>query len=328
MTQELEVRTENASVVVVEYFSDKVIGEFINSRSANTNTQSKYRRIIRQMLKYFTAQGITMPTEDDANCYINTLRNEVDENGKQKSPYTIRLYSTVMKSFFAFLGRKGYYADITADVKVNIKKSKTHNRKSLNQNQAERLIGAIDGTDIISLRNKAIVALALTTGVRTVEIERADKGDLTEADGYWELKVQGKGRTSKDEIVKVMPWVAQMIFNYLSKRGEVSNTDPLFASTARNNKKYGIRYSAQSVGKMLKSTMKAAGIDDTQITAHSTRHYAATTAIKQGVDLREVSAMLRHSSLDVTMTYLHDISLETRRAEAAVAATLAAAAGF
>lgn len=320
MTQELTAR--NAAGLSVEFFGDKVIDEFINSRSANANTQSKYRRIVRQILKHFAGQNVSMPTEDDANKYIALLRAE------KKSDYTIRLYSTVMKSFFKFLGRKGYYADITAEVKVSLKKSKTHNRKALTQSQAERLIGAIVGTDIVSCRNRAIIALALTTGVRTVEIARANREDFSEADGFWALKVQGKGRLTKDETVKVVPWVAQMILSYLDLRGSVKGDDPLFASTARNNSRYGNRYSEQSVGKMIKATMKSVGIDDKQISAHSTRHYAATTAIKQGVDLREVSDMLRHSSLDVTMTYLHDISLESRRAESAVAATLSAAAGF
>ena len=214
MTQELTVKAENFLAVSTEFFGDKAIEEFINSRSANANTQSKYRRIIRQVLKNFAAQKITAPVEDDVNRYIVTLR------AQKKSDYTIRLYATVMKSFFSFLGRKGYYADIAADVKVSLKKSKTHNRKALTQKQAERLISAINGTDEVSRRNRAIIALSLTTGVRTVEIERADVEDLSEADGYWALKVQGKGRLTKDETVKVVPWVAQMILSYLALRGD------------------------------------------------------------------------------------------------------------
>ena len=62
--------------------------------------------------------------------------------------------------------------------------------------------------------------------------------------------------------------------------------------------------------------------DNKRITAHSCRHYAATTAIESGVDIREVSEMLRHTSVVVTSTYLHDLSLETRRAELAVADAL------
>ena len=86
--------------------------------------------------------------------------------------------------------------------------------------------------------------------------------------------------------------------------------------------KYGVRLSEQSIGKMIKRMMIAVGITDKKITAHSTRHYAATTAIKSGIDIREVAAMLRHTSIVVTSVYLHDLSLQTRRAELAVADVL------
>ena len=108
----------------------------------------------------------------------------------------------------------------------------------------------------------------------------------------------------------------------MDKRGNVADDEPLFASTSNNNSKYGNRYSEQSVGKMIKRRMIKVGINDKRISAHSTRHYCATCACKSGIDIREVGSMLRHSSIVVTSVYLHDISLETRRAEMAVAEVL------
>ena len=217
---------------------------------------------------------------------------------------------------------------------LRIKKSTCHKRDALTQDQAQKLLAAIDGDDEKSIRDRAIIALALQCGLRTCEIERANVEDLTDAGGYFELVVQGKGCTSKDseQIVKVAPQVAAMIFKYWAARGDKVKADslyssdaqrPMFTSTSRNQ--YGskaARLSAQSVGKMIKARMKAVGVDSKKITAHSTRHFAATCAIKAGVDLREVSAMLRHASLNVTMTYLHDLDKKTRRAELAVADTL------
>ena len=207
-------------------------------------------------------------------------------------------------------------------MQARLRKSATHNKKALTLNQAQKLLGAIKGNDVISLRNKAIIALCLQAGLRTVEVSRADVSDLQPAIGYYTLKVQGKGHVDKDQVVKVSAPVAEMILSYLDARGVASDGEPLFTSTSRNNSKYGARLSAQSVGKMIKATMKSVAIDDKAITAHSTRHFAATTAIKAGVDLRQVSSMLRHSNLNVTMTYLHDIDLESRRAELAVSDSL------
>ena len=133
------------------------------------------------------------------------------------------------------------------------------------------------------------------------------------------MDVVGKGHTTADATVRIAPQVAELINSYLDLRGEFNSDAPLFASTSRNNSKFGNRLSAQSVGKMIKRMMIQVGINDRRITAHSTRHFAATCAIKAGVDVREVSAMLRHTSIVVTSVYLHDLSIKTRRAELAVA---------
>ena len=318
MTAEKMIATlGNTSVISVENFGDTTIEGFIASRHCSPNTAKTYRNSIRQLLKFFTANSITAPATADVDAYINSLRAE------KKSDKTIRLYSTTTKLYFAYLEKQGIYRDVAADMEpLKLRKATTHNKKALTDAQAKKLLESVKGDSVIALRDKAIIALALTCGLRTCEISRANVGDFHEDDGYWTLDVIGKGHLKADATVKVAPVVAEMIQAYLDKRGNVADDEPLFTSTSNNNSKYGNRYSEQSVGKMIKSAMKNAGIKDKKITAHSTRHYAATMAIKAGVDIREVSAMLRHTSIVVTSVYLHDISLETRRAELAVADAL------
>lgn len=307
----------NTAVISVENFGDTTIEAFIASRHCSPNTAKTYLNSVRQMLKFFAAKGVTAPVTADMDNFINTLR------AAKKSDKTIRLYATVMKLYFAYLEKQGIYRDVAAGMEpLKLRKATTHNKKSLSDTQAKRLLAVVKGDNIISLRNKAIIALCLTCGLRTVEVARANVGDFHEDEGYYTLDVIGKGHQKADATVKIAPVVAQMIQAYLDKRGNVADDEPLFTSTSNNNSKYGNRYSEQSVGKMIKSYMKDAGIKDKKITAHSTRHFAATTAIKAGVDIREVSAMLRHTSVVVTSVYLHDISLETRRAELAVADSL------
>ena len=314
-------RLNDAAIVNVEYFSDTTIDGFVASRHGSANSCKTYRNTTRRLVKYFAVNGIVQPTTADFDAYINTLR------ASGKSASTLRLYSTVGKMFFAYLEKQGIYRDVTKDAApLKLRKSKTHNKKALTDTQAKLLLAAVKGDNEIALRDRCIVALALQTGLRTVEIERANIGDLKDEDGYYSLAVQGKGRLAKDEFVKVASPVAKLIRAYLNLRGVADENAPLFTSTSHNvgwtKNQYGVRLSAQSIGKLIKSYMKTAGINDTQITAHSTRHYAATTAIKAGVDIREVSAMLRHTSITITATYLHDLSLETRRAELAVADVL------
>ena len=284
----------NTNVISKEYFGDTVVDAFIASRHCSENTAKTYRNAVRQLLKYFAANKITAPTTADVDAFINELR------GAKKSASTLRLYSTCTKLFFAFLGKRGFYTNVAADAApLKLRKSSTHARKSLTDEQAQKLLHAVKGDSLIARRNRAIIALALQTGVRTVEISRANVGDFQPAGDYWTLAVVGKGHQ------------------------QAADDEPLFASVSNNRQwtanKYGSRLSEQSVGKLIKAAMKAAGIVDRKISAHSCRHYAATTAIEAGCDIREVSAMLRHTSIVITSIYLHDLSLKTRRAEMAVA---------
>ena len=304
-----------ADVTSVEYFSDTLIDEFIASRHSSPNTAKTYRNACRQMLKFFAAKGIVAPMTADVDSFFNSLR------AAKKSVATLRLYSTVAKLYFAFLQKKGVYRDVAAEAEpLKLRKSSTHNKKALTPAQAKKLLSAVKGDSLIARRDRAIIALALQTGVRCCEISRANVGNFQQDAGYWTLAVTGKGRLTADEIVKVAEPVAALINAYLSLRGDVADDAPLFVSESRQNR--GQRLSVQSVGKMIKARMKAVGIDDKKITAHSTRHFAATTAIQAGVDIREVGAMLRHSSIVVTSTYLHDLSVASRRAEMAVADSL------
>lgn len=318
-------QVKETDIISVEYFSDTTIAAFVASRHGSANSCKTYRNATRRLVKYFADNGVAQPKAADFDAYINTLR----ANGKSAS--TLRLYSTVGKMFFGYLEKHGIYSNITSDAApLKLRKSSTHNKKALTDKQAKMLLSAVKGDNEIALRDRCIIALALQTGLRTCEIERADVGDLEDAGDYYTLAVRGKGRLAKDEILKVALPVAKLILSYLNLRGVTDKNAPLFTSKSRNvswaKNSYGVRLSAQSIGKLIKSYMKIAGINDSKITAHSTRHFAATTAIKAGVDIREVSAMLRHTSVVITSTYLHDISLETRRAELAVADSLFGAA--
>ena len=307
---------DTSAVAKVEFFGDSVIDEFIASRHASDNTNRTYRNALRQLLKFFAANNISVPTENDIDGFINGLK------AQKKSAATLRLYTTVTKSFFAFTARRGYFANVAADVTLKLRKTQTHAKRALTAEQAKALLASVEGDSLLSCRDRAIIALALTCGLRTVEISRADRGDLRDdgCGGYF-LSVQGKGRITKDAVVRVAPTVAKLIDSYLSLRGEVDSDTPLFLSESNSNR--GVRLSVQSVQKMIRRRMKTIGVyAKGVISPHSTRHFCATQAIRAGVDIREVSAMLRHSNLTVTTIYLHDLSVESRTAEMTVAASL------
>lgn len=294
--------------VAVENFGDRLIEEFIANRHMLPTSRKTYRNAIRQLTKYLAQQRIRSPTESDIDFFIDGL------TGKKES--TLRLYVTVIRLFFSYLSRRGKYPNVAADVRIKKIKARSHSKKALTLVEAQRLLKTVSGEKEIPRRDRAILALALTTGLRTCEISRADLSDIENVDGKFFLAVQGKGRLAKDGQIRLPIEVYRLLQEYLIVRTDSSAA--LFVSTSNHNR--AVRLTAAGIGKLIKRHMIAAGLG--KYSAHATRHFAATQALKNGVDIREVSEMLRHSSLSVTMVYAHDLSIETRRAENEVSKTL------
>lgn len=323
MTATKMIAKVDTAAITIEYFSDNNIEGFIASRHSSENTAKTYRNGIRQMLKFFAANNITAPTTADIDNFINTLR------AAKKSKATLALYFRITKLFFSYLERIGVYRDVAADVApLHLKKSSTHKKSSLSNEQAQKLLESVTGNSLIDIRDKALIALALSTGLRCCEISRANVKNFNDCGEYYTLDIVGKGFESEEdaEQVKVALPVAEIINKYLNLRVVVEDDEPLFASASNNRRwtknSYGARLSPQSISKLVAKYMRRAGVKSTKISAHSTRHYAAVQAIRNGVDLREVKDMLRHSNINVTLIYLDDIKLETRRAELSVASSL------
>ena len=112
------------------------------------------------------------------------------------------------------------------------------------------------------------------------------------------LFIQGKGKTSKGDFVKISEPVMAAIRGYLALRGEVKDDEPLFASTAHRNA--GQRLTTRSISGICKQAMIRAGFNSPRLTAHSLRHSAVTLALLAGVSIQEVSQFARHSSINIT----------------------------
>ena len=312
------MKVSETAIVNVEYFSENTIGEFIKSRKCSENTARTYRNACRRLSKFFATKQ-TAPTTAGLDEFFNQLRSE------KKSDATLKLYFAVAKLYFKFLAKNNIYLDVAADAEpLNLRKSQTHKKGALSESQAKKLLAAVKGDDVLARRDRALLALALSTGVRCCEISRASKCDFNvneEGDGDYLLAVTGKGHQTADATVRVALPVVELINSYLELRGEISNDAPLFVSESNQNR--GARLSVQAVGLVIRKYMQACKVyRKHSVSPHSTRHFAARQSLKNGVDIREVSAMLRHTSLNVTMVYLADIAAQTRRAELTIANSL------
>ena len=167
------------------------------------------------------------------------------------------------------------------------------------------------------LRDRAIIALMLTAGLRTIEICRADVKDIRRVNGCYFLYVLGKGRSTKSESVKLAPQVYSLIQSYLKVRGRVKGDEPLFVSTSNRSK--GKRLDTQSIRKLIKKDLRGIGLDSDRLSAHSLRHTAATQMLLNGVRLEEVQMILRHRNITVTQIYNHAIQRMQNEGENIVA---------
>lgn len=174
--------------------------------------------------------------------------------------------------------------------------SQESSTQGLERDEARALLAAIDGEDLTALRDRAVITLALYTGLRRAEITGADRADLGRENGHRTLTVTGKG--GMRQTVKLPVPAAREIDAYLAAREDTSPA--LFVSHAQNGTA-GKRLSAQAVYRRVKRYAEAAGL--TEITPHSLRHTFVTLALDGGATVRQVQAAARHADPKTTLRY-------------------------
>ena len=296
-----------------------LVSRWIRFAGVAAKSEATYRMAVKQMLKYFAVKEISSPTRED----LIAWRDSLIEAGR--SAATVQLYLTSAKLFYRWLAQEGLYENIGDHLKSRVKISHEHKKDALSAKQSAALLKAVKGESEKALRDRAILALMLSTGLRTIEIERADVGDFSYFHGDCYLRVQGKGHSQKDQLVRVDGRVKALIDEYLKKRGNTKPNQPLFVSTARMNK--GARISTQTVRKMVKGNLRSIGLDSPRLTAHSLRHSAALQMLLGGASLEQVQQSLRHVSIATTMIYNHSVTRMQNKAETYAADALFGAAG-
>lgn len=152
-----------------------------------------------------------------------------------------------------------------------------------------------------TLRNYAIVNLIIRTGLRTVEVSRANIGDIRKKGNEILLYVQGKGKKEKKEFVILKPGAFEPISLYLNLRKFTKPELPLFTSLSNRNSEE--RLSQDYISRIFKKALRYIGIDDSRLTAHSGRHTAAHLYLEAGGSIVKLQEMLRHASVDTTRFY-------------------------
>lgn len=278
---------------------ERLLKEFLSDADLSHATKDTYRKALKVFFCW---------VEENLNSHFSSrevrlYRNSLMDSGL--SPLSVSTYLTSLRSFFDFLVEKELVPYNPAARVKGAKRPRGHLRDSLVTHQVRRLLDVIDTSNPLGKRDFAMINLMVRCGLRSIEINRTNVGDLRAKEGEMVLYVQGKGRETKDEFVVVLKEAYGAITDYLAERGPVKDQDPLFCGTS--NRSRG-RLSTRSIRGRVAHYMNLAGIKTNRVTTHSLRHTAATLAIAGGASILAVQEMMRHSSINTTRIYIHEMS--------------------
>lgn len=229
--------------------------------------------------------------------WLNRLgTNTSDELQKNTQNYHL----IALRSFLKFCAKRDIKT-MPAD-KIELAKSTRKQVTFLNQDELERLFNTPKIDTINGLRDRAMMELLFSSGLRVSELVNLDVGDINLK--RKEFMVRGKGQ--KDRPIFISDASVWWLNQYLSKRDD--NSKPLFIRYS-GNKKVNLsgnfyRLTARSVQRLIAKYALMAGITK-RVSPHTLRHSFATDLLMNGADLRSVQAMLGHSNISTTQIYTH-----------------------
>jgi site-specific recombinase XerD len=227
--------------------------------------------------------------------------NRLGTNNKDElSKVTQNYHLIALRSFLKFLTKRNI--DALAPEKIELARTKRPQVTFLNEDELKRLFSAVNTKNEIGLRDRAILELLFSSGLRVSELVslNVDQVNLSRR----EFMVRGKGQ--KDRPIFISHQAVQWISEYLNIRKD--NTKALFIRY-NGTKKVDLtgnyhRLTARSVQRLVSKYALLAGITK-HVSPHTLRHSFATDLLMNGADLRSVQAMLGHSNIATTQIYTH-----------------------
>ena len=237
--------------------------------------------------------------ERQIKCDTLTIREFLNYlYGQNYTKSTTARKLATLRSFYKFLVRR---AIVSANPLSTIRTPKQEKRlpKCLDLEQVQKLLEAPGDADLLSARDKAMLEVLYSSGIRVSELVDLDMGDLDLQEGV--LRVRGKGR--KDRLTPIGSQAIKALQRYFELRAVDSRCQGPDSHRVFLNK-HGESLSTRSVRRKLDKYLLTAGLDP-GISPHTLRHSFATHLLNNGADLRSVQELLGHQSLSTTQIYTH-----------------------
>lgn len=202
-----------------------------------------------------------------------------------------------LRAFLKYLVRRGITS--LPPERIDLAKVGERHLDLMSSEDLGRLLSAPEGEGIGALRDRAMLELLFSTGLRVSELCSLSRYIDLQKD---ELSVRGKGE--KVRVVFLSSEAKEAVKKYIDKRGDVD--DALFIKHTKGGSATAksLRLTQRSVERTVKHYAIKAGISK-KVTPHVIRHSFATDLLENGADLRSVQAMLGHSNISTTQIYTH-----------------------
>ncbi len=275
-------------------------------RNCSKLTIRNYRHYLERFLKFLSKQfpTLTKPpqiTSEVVREYRLFLSRYVDENGLTLKRITQNYHLIALRAFLRFLIRR----DIPTlnPEKVELGKAESRSLKFLGRNEIDRLMNMPEISTPQGMRDKAILEVLFSTGLRVSELVKLNRDSINLDRG--EFGVIGKG--GKTRVVFLSESAIVWLERYLEMRDD--DYKPLFIRYAGKKAPpdktgSGLRLTVRSVQRIVEKYVKKAKLP-IKITPHGLRHSFATDLLSNGADLRAIQEMLGHKNLSTTQIYTH-----------------------
>ena len=236
-------------------------------------------------------------------------REMIDGRKENLKKNTQNYYLIALRSFLKYVIKRGIKT--LPPERIELAKIGERSLDLITPEELNRLISAPDTNELKGLRDRAILELLFSTGLRVSELCSLPRDISLKTD---EFSIRGKGE--KIRVVFLSSEAKTAVKNYLDKRNDMD--DALFVQTANPNsekvqKLKTLRLTPRSIERIVKHYAIKAGISK-KVTPHTIRHSFATDLLSNGADLRSVQALLGHSNIATTQIYTHITDKQLRDA--------------
>lgn len=260
-----------------------------NRKKSSDNTVQSYLRDLNQFFSYCTAKKISIKSINSSD--INRFLEHLSAIGKSEATKTRVI--AALRCYYKFLVSEGYVNENPLD-KIHTKKLEKKLPNILDAGEIIKLLDSPNGSDLKSIRDKAMLELLYATGIKVSELIDVKLSDINLQIGILHL------HDKKERIIPLYPAAVKTLSNYvLNVRPAIilnQNEDLLFTNMS------GQALSRQGLWKIIKHYSEKAEIKK-DITPHTLRHSFAAHLLENGAQLKDIKEMLGHSDISSTQIY-------------------------